>query len=45
VLDPANADESTAAILALNSKLRDDDRIAISMAPIADGVTFALRLR
>jgi predicted O-methyltransferase YrrM len=45
VLDPANADKSTAAILALNSKLRDDDRIVLSLLPIADGVTLALRLR
>lgn len=39
VLDPA--DENTRAIAALNEKIYRDDRVDISMVPIADGVTLA----
>lgn len=34
-------DESTAAIQALNRKLRDDKRIDLSLVPIGDGLTLA----
>jgi caffeoyl-CoA O-methyltransferase len=36
-------DESTQAIRALNDKLRDDERVSMSLVPIADGVTLALK--
>jgi caffeoyl-CoA O-methyltransferase len=41
VLDPD--DEDTRAIHALNEKLSSDDRIALCLLPVADGVTLALR--
>ncbi|MCB1326963.1 MAG: class I SAM-dependent methyltransferase [Leptospiraceae bacterium] len=39
VIDPAKQDEDTKAIRALNKKLRDDDRIDLSMIPIGDGLS------
>ena len=41
VLDPE--DESARAIHALNEKLAADDRVSISLIPLADGVTLARR--
>ena len=41
VLDPDPDDESTNAIVALNSKLARDERVDISMVAIADGITIA----
>lgn len=41
VADPARIDADTAAIRALNAKLRDDARVSISMVPIGDGLTLA----
>ncbi|CAM3350104.1 class I SAM-dependent methyltransferase [Kibdelosporangium persicum] len=41
VADPAAQDAETAAIRELNTLLRDDDRVDISMLPFADGITLA----
>ena len=41
VADPQAADADTAALQALNMKLRQDPRIDLSMVPIADGLTLA----
>jgi len=43
VLDPAPEDESVRAIQRLNKKLRDDERVALSTLPLADGVTLAMK--
>jgi predicted O-methyltransferase YrrM len=43
VADPAATDEDTEAIRALNLKLRDDERVALSLLPVADGLTLALK--
>lgn len=41
VIDPAKRDADTAAIRRLNARLRDDERVARSMLPVADGLTLA----
>ena len=41
VADPAVQDDDTRAIRALNDKLKDDDRVTISMLPVGDGLTLA----
>lgn len=41
VADPADRDESTEAIRALNAKIAADERVDVVMVPIADGVTLA----
>jgi len=41
VADPEKTDADTQAIRALNAKLRDDERVDISMVPIGDGLTLA----
>lgn len=41
VIDQSNAEKSTVAIRALNEKLRDDDRVSVSMLPLDDGLTLA----
>ena len=38
VADPAKQDEDTAALRALNRKIRDDRRVACSLVPIGDGL-------
>ncbi|HWQ36811.1 MAG TPA: class I SAM-dependent methyltransferase [Blastocatellia bacterium] len=43
VIDPQAQDEDTRAIRALNEKLRDDDRILLSLLSISDGLTLALK--
>ena len=43
VIDEAKQDESTQAIRAFNLKLADDARIGLSMLPIADGLTLAVK--
>lgn len=43
VADPGATDEDTAAIRALNRKLRGDERVSISLVPVADGLTLALK--
>ena len=41
VADPARQDADTEAIRALNAKLHDDERVALSLVPIGDGLTLA----
>jgi predicted O-methyltransferase YrrM len=41
VADPANSDESTAAIRALNQKIHDDPRADMAMLALGDGVMLA----
>lgn len=43
VIDHGVQDAGTRAIRALNEKLSDDDRIDLSLVPIADGLTLALK--
>ncbi len=43
VIDPAITTEAVAAIRAMNAKLRHDDRIHLSLLPIADGLTLAMK--
>ncbi|MGD1903386.1 MAG: class I SAM-dependent methyltransferase [Geitlerinemataceae cyanobacterium] len=43
VADPTDTDKSTEAIRAFNAKLYADDRIDLSLLPIADGLTLARR--
>jgi predicted O-methyltransferase YrrM len=44
VVDSADQSADTAAIRAINRKIHDDRRVEISMVPIADGLTLALKL-
>ncbi len=41
VADDQFQDEDTVAIRALNCKVRDDERVEISLLPVADGITLA----
>ena len=41
VADPANDEEDTNAIRAFNRKLHADDRVSLSLLPLADGLTLA----
>ncbi|BAY36807.1 O-methyltransferase, family 3 [Nostoc sp. NIES-2111] len=43
VADAQIQDESTQAIRALNQKLHDDKRVTLSLVPIGDGLTLALK--
>ena len=43
VVDPEDTDKRTVAIRELNQKLHQDSRVEISMLPIADGLTLALK--
>ena len=43
VADAAVTDQDTAAIRALNAKVRDDARVHATMVPIGDGFTLALK--
>jgi len=43
VADPNDNDPSTVAIRAFNKKLHSDSRVALSMLPLGDGVTLALK--
>ena len=44
VADPDRNDENTKAIRAFNDLLHKDKRVALSMLPLGDGVTLALKL-
>ena len=41
VADPANDEESTAAIRAFNAHAQGDDRVDLSLVPVGDGITLA----
>lgn len=41
--DPSVMDRDTCAIRAFNEDLKSDDRVSISMLPVADGITLALK--
>jgi predicted O-methyltransferase YrrM len=43
VADPQNQDNRTSRIRAFNQKLHQDPRVTISLVPIADGLTLALK--
>ncbi|MFO7674736.1 MAG: class I SAM-dependent methyltransferase [bacterium] len=43
VIDPGASDPDTAAIRVFNATLRDDERIDLSLVPIADGLTLCRR--
>jgi len=43
VADPAITDNRTQKIRALNQKLHQDDRITLSVLPLADGLTLAIK--
>ncbi|MEH2409792.1 class I SAM-dependent methyltransferase [Nostoc sp.] len=43
VAEEQNQDESTQAIRALNQKLHHDERVSLSLVPIADGLTLAIK--
>jgi predicted O-methyltransferase YrrM len=43
VADPDNKDPDTVALRAFNEHLRADERIALSLVPIGDGVTLAMK--
>ena len=44
VADPSVDDEETRAIRSLNRKIHGDQRVALSLVPIADGLTLAMKL-
>jgi predicted O-methyltransferase YrrM len=41
VANPDNNEPDTVAIRAFNERLRDDERIDLSLVPIGDGLTLA----
>jgi predicted O-methyltransferase YrrM len=43
VADPANQDRQTVGLRALNAKLHRDERVALSLLPLGDGLTLARR--
>jgi len=43
VLDPEDTTEDTEALRAFNRRLHEDDRIDLSLVPIGDGLTLALK--
>jgi predicted O-methyltransferase YrrM len=45
VIDPAFEDADTRAIRAFNGKLHTDERVWVSMLPVRDGLTLALKKR
>ena len=43
VADPKETDADTAALRALNAKIRDDDRVDMALATVGDGVMLAVK--
>lgn len=43
VADPKNDEEDTRAIRAFNARLKDDSRVELSLLPVADGLTLAVK--
>lgn len=43
VADPANDEPDTVALRAFNAALHDDRRVSLSLVPVADGVTLAVK--
>ena len=43
VIDESRQDEDTNAIRALNRKIHDDERVDLSMLPVGDGLTLAVK--
>lgn len=43
VADPSDQDEDTRAIRALNDKIHQDDRVEMSLLPLGDGLTLAMK--
>ncbi len=43
VADPDNQESSTATIRHLNTALHQDDRVSLSLVPIGDGITLAMK--
>lgn len=43
VIDPSRTDPSTVGVRRLNERLATDERVTISMIPVADGLTLALK--
>jgi caffeoyl-CoA O-methyltransferase len=41
VVDPADTEASTEAIRAFNARVRDDERVDLSLVPVGDGLTLA----
>jgi caffeoyl-CoA O-methyltransferase len=44
VIDAGKTDADTEAIRAFNRKLQADDRVALSLVPLGDGLTLACKL-
>ncbi|GGL09643.1 O-methyltransferase [Mangrovihabitans endophyticus] len=43
VIDPRADDPDTAGVRTVNARIRDDERVDLSMLPVADGITLARR--
>jgi caffeoyl-CoA O-methyltransferase len=43
VLNPAKQDPDTVAIRAFNTRIQDDERVDLSLVPIGDGLTLAMK--
>jgi len=43
VIDPARQEPETAAVREFNTLVRDDDRVTVSLLPMADGITLAVK--
>jgi caffeoyl-CoA O-methyltransferase len=43
VADPSKTDETVCALRALNEKIHADERVDVSLVPIADGLTLAMK--
>jgi caffeoyl-CoA O-methyltransferase len=41
VADPDDDDDGTEIMRAFNAKLKDDQRVSLSLLPVGDGVTLA----